>query len=192
MNQAKEGIKIKMIRDNLDNIPCCGLPSEYSIRWYKKGYEKFWLDIHRKAEKYQEITPQRFISEFGTDTKLLAQRQCFIFDSNKNAIGTATAWFDDNFNGQKYGRVHWVAIVPEMQGRGLAKPLMTCICNRLRDLGHDRAYLNTSTARISAINLYLNFGFVPYISSTEELDIWRKLQKKLKVPLDLSMFETEL
>jgi GNAT superfamily N-acetyltransferase len=191
MNQAKKGIKIKMVRDNLDNIPCYRLPSEYSIRWYKKGYEKFWLDIHLKAEKYEEITPDRFISEFGTDTKLLAQRQCFIFGRDKNVVGTATAWFNDNYNGQKYGRVHWVAIVPQMQGQGLAKPLMTCVCNRLRDLGHNRAYLNTLTARIPAINLYLKLGFVPQISSAEELDIWRKLQKKLKVPPDLSTFETE-
>jgi GNAT superfamily N-acetyltransferase len=55
--------------------------------------------------------------------------------------------------------VHWVAIVPECQGIGLGKALMTLLCQRLRELGHDQAYLFTSSERVSAIRLYLRFGF---------------------------------
>jgi ribosomal protein S18 acetylase RimI-like enzyme len=91
------------------------------------------------------------------------------------AIGTATAWFKDNFEGRRFGRVHWVAIVPEYQGRGLAKPLMSTICRRLQELGHDCAYLTTSTARLPAINLYRRFGFEPLIRTPEEADIWKRL-----------------
>lgn len=185
MDAKQENISINMIRSDLEGIPSCPLPSSFSARWYQPGYKELWLKIQSSADKYNIITPELFDKEFGADPRLLAERQCFLFDIHGTAIGTATAWFNDNYQGQNYGRIHWVAILPEMQGHGLAKPLMSIVCNRLRDMGHKRAYLNTSTARIPAINLYLKFGFVPEIRSVEDLNIWRKLQKKLKEPLDL-------
>lgn len=94
------------------------------------------------------------------------------------AIGTATAWFD-TYRGQLYGLVHWVAIIPQQQGRGLAKPLLTAVCNRLRDLHHQGAYLITGTVRIPAIKLYLKFGFVPDIKSEQDAEAWRSIQAKL-------------
>ena len=72
-----------------------------------------------------------------------------------------------------------MAIIPSMQGRGLAKPLLTVVCNRLRDLHHQRAYLITGTARIPAIKLYLKFGFVPDIQSEQDAEAWRSIQAKL-------------
>jgi len=188
MDAKQENISINMIRSDLEDIPNYPLPSSFSVRWYQPGYKELWLKILSCADKYNIITPELFDKEFGANPRLPAERQCFLFDIHGTAIGTATAWFNDNYHGQNYGRIHWVAILPEMQGHGLAKPLMSIVCNRLRDMGHKRAYLNTSTARIPAINLYLKFGFVPEISSVEDLNIWRKLQKKLKEPLDLSEF----
>ncbi|MHC4394962.1 MAG: GNAT family N-acetyltransferase [Planctomycetota bacterium] len=185
MNEAQEYIEIEMIRDNLDNINSYSLPDGFSIQWYRKGYEQFWLDIHYKTEKYEKINRERYKYEFGTNVKLLSRRQCFLFDSDNNAVGTATAWFDKSYHGQRFGKFHWLAIAPEMQGRGLAKALVSCICNKMWCLGHKRAYLVTATPRIPAINLYLKFGFLPRIDSEKDLDIWRKLQKKLKEPIDL-------
>ena len=60
-------------------------------------------------------------------------------------------------------------------GRGLAKPLMTSICRRLRELGHEHVYLSTSTARRAAIGLYLKFGFAPVIRSEEDGAAWREV-----------------
>ena len=194
MNASERNVRLTMVRENLNNIPEHALPAGYSVRWYQPGDEKEWLAIHTAADTHNHITSELYARAFGGAEDLLKERQCFLIDSNDRAIGTATAWFHEskcgnskpgssrgneaptisdfgfrisNFNGASWGRVHWVAIVPEQQGRGLAKPLMTVVCHRLRELGHTHAYLTTSRARVVAINLYRTFGFVPMIGRVE-------------------------
>ena len=128
------------------------------------------------------MTPDLFEKQFGTDTQLLSERQCFLCHGKDNIIGTATAWLD-NHTGKSPGRIHWVAIIPQQQGNGLAKPLLTLICKRLKELGHSKTYLTTQSVRIPAINLYAKFGFAPVIGTDGDREIWEKLQKHIKYPL---------
>jgi GNAT superfamily N-acetyltransferase len=151
-----------------------------AVRWHRAGDEEAWTRIHVVADRLNAFPAGRFEEQFGTDERLLAQRQLYLCDGGGREIGTATAWFNDDYRGRPFGRIHWVAIVPEMQGRGLARPLLAAACNRLRDLGHERAYLLSDTARPAALNLYLSFGFVPYIRSEAELAAWRSVQPLLK------------
>jgi GNAT superfamily N-acetyltransferase len=175
----QEYVSICMIRQKLDAIPDYTLPSSFSFKWYQPGDEEHWLEIHRRADQYNQITPALFERQFNNDTQSLAARQCFILDVEGRPIGTATAWFDPDYQGKDYGRVHWVAIVPELQGQGLAKPLLTMICRRLREMGHERAYLMTAPERIPAINLYLKFGFQPEVRSEVELKAWQGIEETL-------------
>jgi len=155
----EENAPIVMSRPTLDRIPEHALPQGFSFHWYEPGDESKWVAIHILADKFNEIGMDLYRKEFGDDETILRERQCFLLDPEGNAIGTATAWHGDESHGTEWGRVHWVAIVPTMQGRGLAKPLLSTVCERLRSLGHRKAYLVTSTARIPAINLYRSFGF---------------------------------
>jgi len=197
MSIVKKNLPIKIARANLDNVPEFGLPAGFALRWYQPGDEAYWLRINAAADRYNEITPELFRRQFAVEEErglqsasadksqcginsalqCLRERQCYLLAPYGQVIGTATAWFNDNFEGAKFGRVHWMAIVPDYQGRGLAKPLMTAICRRLRELGHDRVYLSTSTARIAAISLYLRFGFVPLIRTEEDETVWKELQQ---------------
>ena len=197
MNDEKN-IPLKMIRENLEDIPQFALLENLSLRWFQPGDEKVWRQIQSAADKFNDITPELFQRQFaggterglqsaspnecrsGINSALLSERQCYLLDARGNAIGTATAWFNDNFEGARVGRVHWVAILPEDQGKGLSKPLMTAICRRLNELGHTRTYLSTSSARIFAIRLYLKFGFVPLIRGQDEAATWETLQAQLK------------
>jgi len=182
MDRIREYISIKMVRENLDDIPEYDLPAGYSIRWYQPGYEEYWQKVQSLADDYNRVTPDLFEEQFGSDIQLLSERQCFLCDSKGNIIGTATAWFD-NSEEKSVGRIHWVAIVPKQQNRGLARPLLTIICKRLKELGHSKTYLTTQTVRIPAINLYAKFGFAPVIDTDRDREIWEKLQKHLKYPL---------
>lgn len=172
-----------MIRDTLDNLPVFELPENVHLAWYQAGDEQHWLAIHIAADQFNTFSLKLYQREFGTDAALLAQRQCFLVDQAGRYLGTTTAWVDDRF-GAEYGRIHWVAIVPEAQGSGLAKPLLRSACLRLRELGHTRAYLLTSTARIPALNLYLRFGFKPHISGETDRERWELVRDLLKYPLE--------
>jgi len=177
-----DDVLVKMERENLEEIPCFALLSDYAIRPYQPGDERVWRGIQAAADHYNVITPELFAQQFGEDQQQIAARQLYLCDARNAAVGTATAWFNDDYRGKSFGRVHWVAILPDWQGLGLAKPLLTATLQLLRKLGHKRAYLTTSTARIPAINLYLQFGFVPQLDNTGDLRIWRELLNRIDKP----------
>jgi ribosomal protein S18 acetylase RimI-like enzyme len=105
--------------------------------------------------------------------------RCFILeDRHGDAIGTATAWYG-HFEGEERGRVHWVGIIPSYQGRKLSKPLLSAVMARLaRD--HQKVYLDTQTTSYQAVNLYLNFGFVPYLKDESCKEGWLLMEHVLK------------
>ena len=87
--------------------------------------------------------------------------------------------YDMRVLAQEIVKLHGGAIEPRYQGRGLSKPLTAAVCRRLVELGHDRAYLTTSTLRIPAVKLYLSFGFEPEILDTEDERKWKSIRKML-------------
>ncbi len=185
MSILQQNADIKLIRPSLDNLPHFLLPPGYAMTWYAPGDEQHWVDIHIHADRYNTISHAQFVQAFGTDPALLAQRQLYLRNADHEVIGTATAWYDGDDPHTPVGRVHWVALMPAYQGRGLAKPLLAAVCHRLRELGHRSAVLTTSTARIPAINLYRQFGFVPHITTRDDLHVWRALAPHLKEPVTL-------
>lgn len=167
--------RICMIRPTLEGLPDYALPASFALRAYASGDESAWLAIHEQADPYHEITPALYREQFGEDPVRLRERQFFLVSPEGHPIGTASAWDDVAFRGERWGRVHWVAILPAFQGRGLAKPLMRRVCLRLRELGHDKAYLTTATYRVAAIGLYRHFGFQPDIQDDGDARKWASI-----------------
>lgn len=148
-----------MIRDDLEGLPSFPLPPGFGIRWYRPGDEWVWVDLQTPFYEPGAITLDLFRGQFETDPDTLAARQCYLLDAADQPIGTASAWLYDGFRGPEYGRIHWVAVAEEYQGRGLSKPLLSTACERLAELGHTKAYLTTSSERPRAVALYRRFGF---------------------------------
>lgn len=178
-NPTDECAPVCMVRRTLTNLPEAAPPAGWSVRWYQPGDEGTWLRIQLAAERQHAITPELFRQQFGHDESSLTERQCFLLTPDRNAVGTATAWFDDAFEGARWGRVHWVAIGPEHQGRGLGGALMTAVCQRLHELGHERAFLRTAANRVPAVRLYLRFGFEPHPRTAEEERLWPEILARL-------------
>lgn len=180
MRMAGHDFPIAMVHEDLRTVPDHDLPSGFALRWYRPGDEIAWVRIQSAATPQNPITPAVFAREFGSGQSSLPERQCYLVGPDGTEIGTATAWHDEDHHGRPFGLVHWVAVVPSMQGRGLAKPLLGAICRRLRELGDARAYLTTSTSRLPAIRLYLQFGFVPEIRTAYDAAVWRALRSALQ------------
>ena len=81
-----------------------------------------------EAEPYHDVTPDLFRREFGGGDAHLPARQLFVCDATGREVGTATAWFNDDDRGLHWGRIHWVAISPDCQGRGLGRALVAATC----------------------------------------------------------------
>lgn len=185
-------IPIHMIRPTLADIPQFDLPPGIGFRTFRPGDEAVWAHIQDTADLFNHVTVETHRRDYGTDAAVLAQRQFFLENEAGEAIASASAWWTDDYaeaGGGRWGEVHWVAMLPEWQGRGLARPLMTLVLNRMAELGHERAQLNTATIRLPAVNLYLRFGFVPHLyddaTTGTQRRIWQALTPHLRYPTGL-------
>ena len=170
-----------MERSDLEAIPAYPLPAGYTLHWYEPGDGAHWVAVQRAAEKHLTISDELFVYEYGDDATLLQKRLFFLRNAAGEFIATTAAWFTNNDQASRQGLIHWVAIKPEYQGRGLSNCMMSIACERMRQLGHDSACLTTSSARIAAITLYLKFGFRPASLARTGENFWQELTKSLKV-----------
>jgi GNAT superfamily N-acetyltransferase len=157
------------------------LPSPYTLRPYQPGDEATWVAVHREAERHHEITPALFRQQFGTDEERLRARMLFLVEGEGEgaAVGTAAAWEGEG-DDAGLGRIHWVAVVPRAQGKGLGKALVAALCRRFVELGHERAYLTTETVRLPAIRMYLSFGFAPEIRGERDRAAWAQVRQEIE------------
>ncbi len=169
-----------MIRDHMTHVPLYLCPAGYSIRPFVSGDERHWAEIETAAGEFpgQEQALEHFSQFFGPSLDDVGDRCLILTDSTGAAIGTAAAWYGQ-FKGEERGRVSWVGIVPDHQGKGLAKPLLSAVMARLaRDYG--TAYLTTQTTSWRAVNLYLAFGFVPYLGDGWSDEGWGLMEQVLQ------------
>jgi GNAT superfamily N-acetyltransferase len=182
-----KNISVRLDRASLDGIPPATLPDGFSFRGYEPGDREAWVQLYAAAERFVSITPELFDNEFKRNEVELSRRMLFLFDGDGRPIGTSTGWADDLADRAVPGRVHWVAIHPQYQGRKLAKPLLSRTLQLLRGLGHSSAYLMTSTGRTPAITLYLRYGFMPTIKTAEQREGWAEALAGLPADCQLSV-----
>ena len=113
MSAGESPIGLKMVRWDLEDLPVVPLPAGFQLRGYQEGDQEIWRQIHLAADRFNEIPPSLFAQQFGSDVTMLNQRQLYLLEESGQVIGTGTAWFNDNFQGQRFGRIHWVALLPE-------------------------------------------------------------------------------
>lgn len=170
-------IGLAMRRDSLEQLPKVQLPSGYTLRLYQPGDEHHWARIERSAEEFttEAAALTGFRKAFDDRPEALPERMLFLLDTAGLPVGTASAWSADGM-----GRIHWVGIAQEHQGKGLSRPLVAAALLRLRELGHRNAYLTTQAPSWVAIRVYLQLGFRPTRRHTEtEQEGWAIVREKL-------------
>jgi ribosomal protein S18 acetylase RimI-like enzyme len=178
-------VDVIMVHRDLARVPQETPPDGYRMRPYAPGDVETWVRIQQAAEPYIVPTADDFARSMPGDTAALAARVRFLVDPFGADIGTITAWHGALEDGRAIGQIHWVAIVPEAQGRGLAKPMLGAACALLRQHDHTSAFLESNTRRLPALNLYLRAGFVPYPRDAAERDAWRAVAPLLRYPVEV-------
>ncbi|GGB84277.1 GNAT family N-acetyltransferase [Staphylococcus nepalensis] len=173
--------KLQMLRDQLDHIPDYGLPNGYKIRHFQKGEQLKWANVETSVNEFNTINQAlcHFNDEFGPYLDQMEQRCLFIENAKGEVIGTATAWYG-RLTDERHtmGRIHWVAIIPEYQGKHLSKPLLSATMKLIAKY-HNQVYLTSQTTSYQAINMYLDFGFRPIHLDEHFYEAWSLLEEKL-------------
>lgn len=172
-------IELFMRRPNLRHIPEAVLPPGYAIRTYRPGDETHWARIEHAAGEFPspEAALGRFRDEFGAYTADMERRCLFVVDERGWPVGTTTAWRGE-LDGRTLGRIHWVAVAPEHQGRKLAKPLLTAALRAMAQF-HEEAYLTTQTTSWKAVGMYAQYGFEPVLRRPSCPEGWRLAERLL-------------
>ena len=193
MSAAGPGLRLRMRRASLADLPPVpAVPRTLVLRPYQQGDAPRWEAL--VAACYPELAPDfpRFTTTFRAaaegpagpaspaDAATLAARVGFLAVAGDEArvLGTATAWTGEG----GLGRIHWVGVAPEVQGGGLARPLVLAALHRLAALGHAEAYLMTEDFRLPAIGLYRSLGFTPEPRDAGEAAAWAELLPLLGGP----------
>ena len=163
MDKSVPLVKLLMTRED-SVFPIYRLPDGYTFCMYRDGMEKDWARIESSVGEFpdEHSALVYFEKEFMSDKDGLYKRMVFVNDEALGPVGTVTAWYGDMF-GDWRSKLHWFAVTPASQGRGLAKPLLTkCMQIFQAAAGDTRAYLGVQTWSYRAVRLYAHFGFSPY------------------------------
>ncbi|MFY1069174.1 GNAT family N-acetyltransferase [Enterococcus sp. AD013-P3] len=134
------------------------LPSDYQLVFYSEGDQTAWCEIETAVGEFEALSEaeQYFEKTFAPFPHELQQRMAFIIDPTGKKVGTCTAWWSK----ENEPLLHWLAVVPEAQRKGLAGFLATIITERLEDLYPNQPIiLHTQTWSHSAIRLYEKLGY---------------------------------
>lgn len=154
-----------MENDNTGCFPEYALPEGFAITGYREGLENDWAKLLYAVEQTSKLDEGMniFTREFLVTPELLPERCLFVVDHNRNIAASASLWHGKYF-GKSLPRLHWVTTSPEYQGRGLVKALLTEIFRLHNRLTPGKImFLTSSTWSYKAINIYLKFGFKPYM-----------------------------
>lgn len=137
------------------------LPKGYSYKEYTPGDELAWAEIETSVGEF--ASKEKALAYFKGKYMLYKgdiERRCFFVESPEGRkVATFTLWW--GYTGLRRDPwLHWVAVMPEYQGKLLGKALVYEAMRRFMLIEGDRdIYLATQTWSYKAINIYKKQGF---------------------------------
>ena len=167
---------VVMVRENGKNVPAYSLPEGYHFAPFTPCDEENWIRLQLEVthvESYADgkrIFREEFLQapdcvpcEGCPGYEEVVKRTVQVKDAAENLVGVATLWMGDTF-GAVWQRVHWVAVHPDHQGKGIAKCMIARMLQLYGELGYDTPiYLTTQTKTYRAVRIYKQMGFAPYM-----------------------------
>jgi GNAT superfamily N-acetyltransferase len=158
-------IEVLMEKTDTAAFPQYALPEGYAFRLFEPGMEEEFAQLQYLVGGSNSIESAReiFIREFSGELDVLRSRMLYVTAPGGECAGTACLWYGDHL-GKNRPRVHWVAVHPSHQNKGLCKALLTRLFELYNTLGLEHSvYLTTQTWSYKAISVYIEYGFNPYI-----------------------------
>ena len=167
---------VVMTRENAENFPAYALPEGYQFAKFTPEDESAWVRLQTVVTHVENEQQGRqiFREEFLQAGEEVPCAECsgyeetvcrtvLVKDTAGNLVGAATLWMGDTF-GETWQRVHWVAVHPDHQGKGLAKCMLARMLALYQELGCESPiYLTTQTKTYRAVRIYAQMGFSPYL-----------------------------
>jgi ribosomal protein S18 acetylase RimI-like enzyme len=156
-----KNIIMKLDRDKVPGKSELELPDGYHFRFFKNGDESPWAELECSVMEFEvkEKAIEYFTKDYLPYLAELEKRCVFITDSRGKIIATATAWWVD-CDGKRQASLHWVAVHPDHQGRGLGKYVVNKALSLFPDLETNLdVYLHTQTWSHVAVEMYYKLGF---------------------------------
>lgn len=136
-------------------------PEGFFLRGFQPGDEAVWAALEHEIGDFpsREEARDYFTRTYAPHSRELARRCWFALDSRGRAVGTCTAWRDPGKDGKSVASLHWLAVSPEVQGRGLGRVLCRAALSVFREAGEFPVYLHTQPWSWKALFLYVQEGF---------------------------------
>lgn len=156
---------IYMKRDLPATFPVYPVAAGYTLCTWQPGMETDWCRIQCSVNHVEDDKAAKdcFLQEFAPYPRQLSQRMLFVCNHSKQPVATACLWWGNTFGqDQMLPRIHWVAVQPNAQGKGLAKALVSALMQKCRELYPalpPAVYLTSQTWSYKAVGMYLSFGF---------------------------------
>ncbi len=182
--KKRSDIPVHMEIASLAEIPHYELPAGYRMRTMLPEEAPRWTEVQRAAETVLTIEDDLFMGQFGADVPAIEQRCFLLIDEHNQPVGTISAWYSENYKGtgQNWGRLHWFAIKPSHQHRGLARPMISYVMEKFAAWGHPVGLagdLDLADSRAEALSRFrLRTGF----DGTGARDSWARVREHLAHP----------
>ncbi len=172
--------QLRMLRDNLHDLPPLDVPAGYVLRHFRPGDEAGLTETFKDAFENDDMAfewavlnnhgfmPERSWLIERADSGLIVASASMLLDphtAESNASGT--------------GFLHWVAARKSEAGKKLGYLVCLAAMRRMLNEGFRQAGLGTDDGRLPAIKTYLNLGYAPSIVHENQRDRWRKMFEEL-------------
>ncbi len=155
------------------------LPSGYSLRTFIRGDNSEFYKLMDLAGwpgwNGDKLLPWR--------ERLLPESWFMVIHYEYQSIVATAMGFHDRLEfGQQGGEIGWVACHSEHRRIGLGTAVSAAATRRLIQAGFEFIHLYTEDFRLTAIKIYLNNGYIPYLYTSEMEGRWREICNRINWP----------
>ena len=170
---------VYMEYDLRNHIPEAVFPAGYVFRHIPREHGHIWENVMDKA--FGNCPAGDFEYVMVENYGYLPERVLVLFDEKERPCATASAWSQPYKWGDDYGYIIFVGVVPSHRGHGLSKQMLFSLCKTIKNRGQNFALLDVDSENLPAINSYINTGFLPRLTSSEQAKAWNDIFSKLHI-----------